>query len=636
MKTPVVRRRPFSPAVCFSSYAAVFAALLSAACGNGDSPSGPQPDARTHGDGGDTEDSGQAADGALPFAPAGPDSSPDPMAIGPFPVGVATVDYVDPGRIDPATGMGRMLRTEIWYPAVQSARGDPPWSYDFKAEAAEPIDLGAKRDEFMAADLPPIVSSAVRDAAIDRTNGPFPVVLFSHGAYSLRFQYLYFTIHLASHGHVVVAPDHAGNTLWDMIRDGQDSEALGRSMEDRPQDLRLVLDQIEAAHGDPASILNNAVDLAHVAACGHSFGGFTAMAEGCFDPRINLVILHAPLVRPIPAMGCAIETYPVPLMLLGGTDDRTLPWPEQVCTYRQIESIEKYLYEVERGGHFTFCDLCTYDFGGATFVEGPDLENDGCSPTGNVPFAEAQKTANHYSTAFANARLRGSPGSAAMLVDRDDMPFDTVNFVVGDNFPAGYDGGCAEADGGVAPDAGGNDDAGVADAGTVDGGVADGGGCGTIPGWPPDQKTDPWYQGRVCRLPVCDEGAANSCHDSSGTWTQKLTTVSHTCGKMAEAFDQRLKPGNVTLIQDVTFNSVGECEYSPDHALVGVVKGATGISCTVGTEPDGLGGTITRMETGVATSYGNYMSGTARVFLFDLPMGTPDCYADFELRFDRN
>ncbi|MBI5527004.1 MAG: hypothetical protein HY897_11770 [Deltaproteobacteria bacterium] len=198
---------------------------------------------------------------------------------------------------------------------------------------------------------------------------------------------------------------------------------------------------------------------------------------------------------------------------------------------------------------------------------------------------------------------------------------------MGDSFPAGYDGGCAEVDGGVPSDGGGTPDgSGTTDGGgtkdggvttdaggTADGGVADGGGCGSTPAWPPDQKTDPWYAGRVCKLPACDEGVVSTCHDSSGTWTQKLTTISHSCGKMAEAFDQRLKPGNVTSIQGVTFNSVGECEYSADNTLVGVIKGATGISCTVGTEPDGLGGTMTRMETGVATSY-----------------------ADYELRFDRN
>jgi predicted dienelactone hydrolase len=611
-------------AFCAAVCAAVLAALVAASCDNGDSQQGSSPDVKTAQDTGLAEDSGHAADGApLPFSPAGPGSAPDTMVAGPFPVGVATVDYTD--------AKGRLLRTEVWYPAVQSARGDPTWTYDLKMEAAEPIDLGARRDEFMAAEIPPIASKAVRNAAIDRAHGPYPVMLFSHGAYSLRFQYTYFTIHLASHGYVVAAPDHAGNTLWDMIRDGQDSEAIGQSMEDRPKDLRLVLDWIEKARGDTGSFLHNAVDLAHVAAGGHSFGGYTAMAEGCFDTRIGLVILHAPLVRPIPAMGCAFETYPVPLVLLGGTDDRTLPWPEQVCAYRQVAGVEKYLYEVERGGHFTFCDLCTYDFSGISFVEGPDLENDGCSPTENVPYAQAQQTANYYATAFANARLRGSPASAAMLVDRNDKPFDTVNFVVGDNFPGGFDGGCEGADAGVPSDGGGTTDGGVADSG-----AADGGGCGSIPGWPPDQKTDPWYLGRTCRLPACDEGAVNDCHDSSGTWTQKLTTISHTCGKMAEAFDQRLKPGNVTTIQGVTFDSVGECEYDASHTLVGVVKGATGISCTVGTEPDGLGGIITRMETGVATAYGDYMTGTARVFLFDLPMGTPDCYADFELRFDRN
>jgi hypothetical protein len=164
---------------------------------------------------------------------------------------------------------------------------------------------------------------------------------------------------------------------------------------------------------------------------------------------------------------------------------------------------------------------------------------------------------------------------------------------------------------------------------------ADGSGCDPVPGWPPDPEINPWYSGRVCQLPSCDEGAVQTCYDSSGSWTQTLTTISHTCGAMAQAFDPRLQPGHVETTNGIVFNTVGECEYDSGGVLIGVVLGATGITCQISTEPDGMGGTITVVETGVATAYGDFMTGTARAFLFDLPMGTPDCYADYDLRFDR-
>ncbi|MBN2497878.1 MAG: hypothetical protein JXR96_25010 [Deltaproteobacteria bacterium] len=385
------------------------------------------------------------SEGALPFAPAGPEAAPDPMLPGPFPVGVVTLDYHDESRPDPRTQQARLVRTEIWYPAVQSARLEPSWSYDLKQEANPPIDLGDRREELLAADIPPISSTAVREAEIDRANGPYPLVLFSPGAYSLRFQYLFYTEHLASHGFVVAVPDHAGNTLWDLLRDGQDAEAMGRSVEDRPKDLRLVLNQVEKALANRDSFLYGMVDLAHVAASGHSFGGYTAMAAGCLDTRLGWVISFAPLLRPLSAADCPIESYPLPVMMMGGTDDRTILWEDQACPYLSIAGVEKYLVEIDRAGHFTFCDLCRLGASGISFVNWPDIEQDGCSPTENIPYDEAQKVVVYYATAFANGKLRSSPSSAALLRDRDDGLFVSVDFIIGNDGFDGPDGGCEDA-----------------------------------------------------------------------------------------------------------------------------------------------------------------------------------------------
>ncbi len=112
----------------------------------------------------------------LPFEPAGPDAAPDPMQPGPFQVGVRTVTLVDESRPDPDTGAPRTLLTEVWYPAEQAAADGPFWSYDAKAEVT-PESLGDKYEAFMAADLPLVTTNTVRDAELDRTHGPYPVIL---------------------------------------------------------------------------------------------------------------------------------------------------------------------------------------------------------------------------------------------------------------------------------------------------------------------------------------------------------------------------------------------------------------------------------------------------------------------------
>ncbi|MEQ1738187.1 MAG: hypothetical protein ABL886_17515, partial [Rhodoglobus sp.] len=99
----------------------------------------------------------------------------DPAVRGPWQVGVMTIEVVDPARPT------RPLTVEVWYPA-------------------RPAD-GAELDQQLGIQL-----SAVRRAAPEHRGAPFPLIGFSHGNSGIRFQSVYLTEHLASHGYVVVAP----------------------------------------------------------------------------------------------------------------------------------------------------------------------------------------------------------------------------------------------------------------------------------------------------------------------------------------------------------------------------------------------------------------------------------------------
>ena len=44
-------------------------------------------------------------------------------------------------------------------------------------------------------------------------DGPYPLIVFSHGNGGLGVQSFFLTEYLASHGYVVVCPDHTGNSL---------------------------------------------------------------------------------------------------------------------------------------------------------------------------------------------------------------------------------------------------------------------------------------------------------------------------------------------------------------------------------------------------------------------------------------
>src|SRR5262245_59603704 len=120
----------------------------------------------------------------------------DPFSRGAFPVGVCTFDANDRAR-------NRSLPIEIWYPATDAHRGQ------------DVSDAGCDRYELISG-FPSAPQEAVRSAA--PRPGRYPLVLFSHGLGGHRRQSTFLCTHLASHGYVVAAVDHTGNTVADMMQ----------------------------------------------------------------------------------------------------------------------------------------------------------------------------------------------------------------------------------------------------------------------------------------------------------------------------------------------------------------------------------------------------------------------------------
>ncbi|MEW6359660.1 MAG: hypothetical protein AB1696_25205 [Planctomycetota bacterium] len=106
--------------------------------------------------------------------------------------------------------------------------------------------------------------------------GPFPLVVWSHGAWGTKDNYLVLTEHWASHGYVTIQANHS------------DSRALGRSLRDRtvfqdwqsrPADISFILDSLdEIEKKTPA--LKGKIDREHIGVGGHSFGANTAQLIG--------------------------------------------------------------------------------------------------------------------------------------------------------------------------------------------------------------------------------------------------------------------------------------------------------------------------------------------------------------------
>jgi predicted dienelactone hydrolase len=285
-----------------------------------------------------------------------------PDERGPFEVGATSIEWTD--------ARGKEMVAEVWYPALPEAGAEP-------------------------APYPPLglAGSAIREAPADLRFGSRPLVAFSHGYGGIRFQSIFLTEHLASHGFVVVSPDHTHNTFLDL-----DGEFTAQVVLERPDDVRFSVDELLARTADEDDRLHGLVDNEEYAIVGHSFGGYTAMVVGGGQVDMNGMVAYC--ASPGRGTGCdaledvdpaelvnhgtsddrAVVTVPMapgvwyafgadgqtapglahvraPLVL-GGDVDNVLDFSDEIRPCFDAMAAPKTMVEFHGAGHYAFSDIC--------------------------------------------------------------------------------------------------------------------------------------------------------------------------------------------------------------------------------------------------------------------------------------
>lgn len=333
---------------------------------------------------------------------ANPCRAVDPVEEGPFEVGVTTWELEDPTRVND-DGAPRRLRVEIWYPAHGGGATD---EYNLVAEA--PAELSAR----LAGVDARFAQDASRDAPPDRTGAPYPVVLFSHGNGGIRIQNYDLMSHLASHGHVVIAPDHTGNTLWDGLLGELTLESSLAAFEERLADMPFVAEAVTNDDG----VLRDLADRELWAVMGHSFGGSISLAltsesrRGPPDERFRLAIPMTPGTGALPLLGYDTIRSRVPVLFFGAQRDHTISWErDQLPGYERMPE-PKVLAAVREAGHFSYTVLCRPELEMLATAAGEDIGDllaDGCGPDFIEP-SEMSRVLRWLTTSFLHAYLRDS------------------------------------------------------------------------------------------------------------------------------------------------------------------------------------------------------------------------------------
>ena len=371
---------------------------------------------------------GDEADGAV-------DTATPYGTRGPHPVGLRNLDR---------TETSGSLDLVVWYPA-EPTDGDPAMTYPFEFKLFGPLGSVA---------LATAEGHATRGATAYRAAGPYPFVVLSPGFGIGVGSYGWLGEHLASHGFVVVAPDHD-----EQLNPGQ----LWRSSVTRPHDVLEVFDLLDE-HTAPGGPFEGLIDTDTVAVIGHSSGGYTALAaagarlhtgeleracdqvRGTGDPvtlQCELLVPHVgdmatlagletapeglwpPTADPrvdaaVVLAGDAIMFGPtglaeitIPVMTIGGTADTGSPfvWGTEMA-YEHTSSARKAEVSLDGAEHFVFVGPCESVRGVFRVVP-----NYFCADSG-WDRHQAQTAINHHTTAFLLAELHHDTDADAALADR--------------------------------------------------------------------------------------------------------------------------------------------------------------------------------------------------------------------------
>ena len=210
--------------------------------------------------------------------------------------------------------------------------------------------------------------------------GPYPLVVYSHGFNCYRESYSGLTDHWASHGYAVVLPEHPDCPTAEGKLSPEDARNL---LYIRIGDVARVLDALFAP-GQDLPGLTGRIDYERKAIAGHSFGGMIAQitwGQPLKDLHSSETVSYAlgfdaaivmSGVGPMPQMADgAFDQTPGPMLVTGGTLDTgntggptIFPWEWRMSAYDLSPPGHKYSVALEEGDHYLGGLICREDRGG--------------------------------------------------------------------------------------------------------------------------------------------------------------------------------------------------------------------------------------------------------------------------------
>lgn len=272
--------------------------------------------------------------------------APAPDDYGTFGVGHNVFTAIDPLRGN------RMLAVEMWYPVDEEDRKESPRT---RYELGPGIGLES--------------AIAVDDLPVSKREKQH-LLVFSHGYGGINTASAVLMETLASHGFIVIAPEHTGNSQT------SNDDTFDQAAANRVPDVSFLIDMMINRSRDRGDRFYNRIDEKSAGVVGHSFGGMTAvgMAAGWAgadpDPRVTAIVPISAVFdaerqsdeRTGPNAGFTAEQLgriTVPVMLMGGTEDvDVFPENNSIAFDQMGNSPNIYNVSISGANHTHFANIC--------------------------------------------------------------------------------------------------------------------------------------------------------------------------------------------------------------------------------------------------------------------------------------
>jgi len=209
---------------------------------------------------------------------------------------------------------------------------------------------------------------------LDAGDGPFPVILWSHGLGGSREGAGFISRFIASHGYIVIHIQHHGTDSslwegkpghpWDVIRN---THIPRHATLNRFKDVPFALDQLATLDIAPY------MDLENIGMSGHSFGAMTTQVMAgqkrghgkrqydLYEPRFKAGILYSPGPHMDKRDHTAEDFYgsfKIPLMTMTGTDDdsplKNFGYKDRLEVFTHSGGPDQHLIVMDQGDHMVY------------------------------------------------------------------------------------------------------------------------------------------------------------------------------------------------------------------------------------------------------------------------------------------